>query len=238
MAKVYIADDEDDIRNLVENFLKNDGYEVSSFPTGDELYAVFCKEVCDLVILDIMMPGSDGITILTELRKISKVPVILLTAKDSDSDYYDGLTLGSDDYITKPFKPMLLLAKVKAILRRVSLEHEIMDASSVSADSKEANITCGNLEFNEKEHAFKISGKEIALTPTEGKFLIFMMQRFDEAVKKSIILDEIWGMDEAFETRVADETNRRLRKKLLDAGSDVYIQTVWGYGFKLTYKEP
>ncbi len=238
MAKVYIADDEDDIRNLVENFLKNDGYEVSSFPTGDELYAVFCKEVCDLVILDIMMPGSDGITILTELRKISKVPVILLTAKDSDSDYYNGLTLGSDDYITKPFKPMLLLAKVKAILRRVSLENEIMDASSVPVASRELDITCGNLEFNEREHAFKISGKEIALTPTEGKFLIFMMQRFDEAVKKSVILDEIWGMDEAFETRVADETNRRLRKKLLDAGSDVYIQTVWGYGFKLTYKEP
>ncbi len=238
MEKIYIADDEDDIRNLVENFLKNDGYLVSSFPTGDELYAAFCKEACDLVILDIMMPGSDGITILTELRKLSKVPVILLTAKDSDSDYYNGITLGSDDYITKPFKPMLLLAKVKAILRRVSLENEIMDASSVPVDSRELDITCGNLEFNEKEHAFKISGKEIALTPTEAKFLIFMMHRFDEAVKKSVILDEIWGMDETFETRVADETNRRLRKKLLEAGSDVYIQTVWGYGFKLTYKEP
>ena len=229
MAIIYFADDEKEIRDIVSAFLKNDGHTVTAFETGDALLAAFRRTPCELVILDIMMPGTDGIGILTSIREISSVPVILLTAKDTDSDYYTGLSLGSDDYITKPFKPMILSAKVNALLRRVRYE---------KADSEytEQDMTCGNLQYSCKQHAFFVDGEIIRLTPTEVKYLLFMMQHFEEAVSKTRLLDHVWDMDFDVESRVADETNRRLRKKLTAAGADVYVQTVWGYGFKLTHK--
>lgn len=230
MARIYYADDEQDIRDIVTAFLKNDGYEVRSFPSGDLLLEAFIQKPCDLVLLDIMMPGTDGIGILTKLRAVSKVPVVLLTAKDTDSDCYTGIALGSDDYITKPFKPMLLSAKIHALLRRVQLENE---GSARAADD---DLRCGNLCYSGRQHACTVNGAALPLTPTELKYLAFMMTRFEEAVSREEILNQIWGIDSELETRVADETNRRLRKKLTAAGADVRVQTVWGYGFKLTRK--
>ena len=230
MAVIYYAEDEQEIRDMVAAFLRNDSHTVETFATGDLLLSAFRRTPCDLVLLDIMMPGTDGIGVLTALRKISKVPVILLTAKDTDSDYYNGLALGSDDYITKPFKPMLLSAKVHALLRRVQFEKELPQQAA------EGDLTCGNLSYSGKKHEFRAGTAPLRLTPTEMKFLRFMMAHFEEAVSKETLLDEIWGMDSELETRAADETNRRLRKKLTAAGANVYVQTVWGYGFKLTWK--
>lgn len=231
MAEIYYADDEKEIREVVSSFLKNEGHQVTSFANGDLLLAEFQMKQCDLVILDIMMPGTDGIGILTELRRISKVPVILLTAKDTDSDYYNGLALGSDDYLTKPFKPIILSAKINALLRRIRFENESRK------DFVSSDMQCGNVAYSEKKHIITVNGKPLNLTPTEMRFLLYMMKRYDEAVKKEMILDEIWDMNSEIESRVADETNRRLRKKMQLAGADVYIQTVWGYGFKLTRME-
>lgn len=231
MAEIYYADDEKEIREVVSSFLKNEGHHVTAFENGDLLLDEFKMKQCDLVILDIMMPGTDGIGVLTELRKISKVPVILLTAKDTDSDYYNGLALGSDDYLTKPFKPIILSAKINALLRRIRFENEGRK-EIISND-----IQCGNIAYSEKKHIITVNGKPLNLTPTEMRFLLYMMNRYDEAVKKETILDEIWDINSEIESRVADETNRRLRKKMQQAGADVYIQTVWGYGFKLTRAE-
>lgn len=231
MAKIYLADDEKDIREILSAFLRSDGHDVSTFESGDMLIDEFIKSPCDLVLLDIMMPGSDGICILTELRKISKVPIILVTAKDDDSDYYSGLTLGSDDYIIKPFKPMILSAKVKALLRRVEFENEIVERDITD------EISCGNLFYSGKKYEASVNGNCINLTPTEMKFLIYMMKHFGQAVNKNKILEAVWDINYEIETRVADETNRRIRKKLTKAGADVYIQTVWGYGFKMTKKD-
>ena len=231
MAKIYLADDEKEIRNILFAFLKNEGHEVTAFDTGDLLLENFKQSQCDLVLLDIMMPGSDGISILMSLREISKVPVILITAKDSDNDYYSGLSLGSDDYITKPFKPMLLSAKIKALLRRI--EFEAQNAQPLDTDK----LFCGNLFYCGKTHECSADCQIINLTPTEIKFLTYMMRRFGDAVSRDEVLEEVWGMNFEIETRVADETNRRIRKKLTAAGADVYIQTVWGYGFKMTRKE-
>ena len=231
MAKIYYADDEKEIRDIVSTFLVNEGYAVHAFETGDLLLEKYKESPCDLVILDIMMPGTDGIGILTALRSISKVPVIMLTAKDSDSDYYSGLSLGSDDYIAKPFKPLILSAKIKALLRRV--EYEKMSGER----SSDRDLQCGNLKYSAKKRIFTVKQTELYLTPTEMKFLEFMMQHFEEAVSKNEILDTVWNINFDIESRVADETNRRLRKKLTAAGADVYVQTVWGYGFKLTKKE-
>lgn len=231
MATIYYADDEKEIREIVSAFLKNDGYEVQSFENGDLLFKAFQEKPCDLVILDIMMPGTDGIGILTAIRGVSKVPVIMLTAKDTDSDYYNGLSLGSDDYIAKPFKPIILSAKVKALLRRIAFEKQ------TPQNQEETDLVCGNLVFSAKKHQFLVGQTVLLLTPTEMRFLEYMMQHFEEAVRKETILDTIWNMNFDVESRVADETNRRMRKKLTAAGADVYIQTVWGYGFKLTKKE-
>lgn len=231
MAVIFYAEDEKEIRDIVSAFLTNDGYEVVIFENGDLLLEEFRSQPCDLVLLDIMMPGTDGIGILTALRAISKVPVIMLTAKDTDSDYYSGLSLGSDDYITKPFKPMILSAKIKALLRRIEYEKQALPEQSSQ------NLECGNLHYSGKKHVFQVGQEILSLTPTEMRFLEYMMEHFEEAVSKNEILDEIWNMNYDVETRVADETNRRLRKKLTAAGADVYVQTVWGYGFKLTIKD-
>lgn len=231
MAVIFYAEDEKEIRDIVSAFLVNDGYEVVTFENGDLLLEEFKNRPCDLVLLDIMMPGTDGIGVLTALRAISKVPVIMLTAKDTDSDYYSGLSLGSDDYITKPFKPMILSAKIKALLRRIAYEKQALPEQSSQ------NLECGNLRYSGKKHVFQVGQEILSLTPTEMRFLEYMMEHFEEAVSKDEILDEIWNMNYDVETRVADETNRRLRKKLTAAGADVYVQTVWGYGFKLTIKD-
>ena len=231
MAKIYYAEDEKEIRDIVAAFLANEGYEIHTFERGDLLMEKFRESPCDLVILDIMMPGKDGITVLTELRSISRVPVIMLTAKDSDSDYYSGLALGSDDYIAKPFKPLILSAKIKALLRRIEYEKNTEEKQNVQ------DLQCGNVRYLPKQHIFTVRQKEVCLTTTEMKFLEFMMQHFEEAVSKNEILDAVWKINFDIESRVADETNRRLRKKLTAAGADIYVQTVWGYGFKLTKKE-
>lgn len=229
VALIYYAEDEREIRDVVSVFLKNDGHEVAGFETDDQLLEAFRKKPCDLVLLDIMMPGTDGIGVLSQLRAVSTVPVILLTAKDTDSDYYNGLALGSDDYITKPFKPLLLTAKINALLRRVDYGSQ--------PKPQDQNLQCGNLIYDSRRREFSVAGKALKLTPLERKFLTYMMERFEVSVSKSELMDAVWGIEAEVESRAADETNRRLRRKLTAAGADVYVQTVWGYGFRLTRKD-
>ncbi len=118
---IYIADDEKNIRDIIKSFLERDGYAVSAFENGDDLMSAFFQQPCDLVILDIMMPGTDGLTICRMLREKTDVPIIMLTAKNSEYDYVKGITLGSDDYLTKPFRPTTLLMRVHALLRRIEM---------------------------------------------------------------------------------------------------------------------
>jgi len=122
--KIYIADDEENIRLAIKKFLENAGYIVEDFENGDTLLAAFSESPSDMVILDVMMPGSNGFVVCKELRKISYVPIILLTARDSDLDYATGLDLGSDDYLIKPFSPMALVMRVKAIFRRMDFDRQ------------------------------------------------------------------------------------------------------------------
>lgn len=122
---IYIADDETNIREGIRAFLENDGYDVRAFENGDLLLDAFSAEPADLVILDVMMPGSNGFTVCKELRKVSHVPIIMLTARDSDLDYATGLSLGSDDYFTKPFSPISLVMRVKSIFRRIEFDRQV-----------------------------------------------------------------------------------------------------------------
>jgi len=134
--KIYIADDESNIRGAIKKFLENEGYCVEDYENGDLLLQNFIERPADLVILDVMMPGSNGFTICRELRKITRAPIIMLTARDSDLDYMTGLSLGSDDYFTKPFSPMSLVLRVKAIFRRLELDRLTFEEGSAAADAE------------------------------------------------------------------------------------------------------
>ncbi len=220
---IYVADDEENIRNLVSSFLKKEGYRVCTFPDGDSLLEEFKKLPCDLVILDVMMPGSDGFEICSALRAFSTVPIIMLTARDTELDYATGITLGSDDYFTKPFSPMSLVMRAKAIFRRQDYEQ------NGGGLAKELTFADTTIDLANKTVA--CAGARIDLTPNEYALLCYLFENKDKAVSRAELLNKIWGFDSSVETRAADDTIKRLRKKI--AGSRIIIDTVWGYGFRL-----
>ena len=222
---IYLADDEKSIRELLHSFLASDGYTVRSFESGDALLEAFCQEPAELVILDIMMPGTDGLTVCRELRAVSDIPIILLTAKDSELDYVMGISQGSDDYLTKPFRPTILLMKVKALLRRVE-----MDRGKTAAEDE---LHYGDIRYSATENAIFYGTAPVSLTQTELRLLSYMMKQPEKAYSREELLSAVWGFDSEVETRVTDETLRRIRKKLLQAGSTVSASTIWGFGYKL-----
>ena len=226
---IYIADDEKDIRNLVKMFLEKENYVVEAFETGDMLFDAFGKKACDLVILDIMMPGNNGLIICTKLREISSVPIIMLTAKDTEEDYVSGLSLGSDDYFTKPFSPVKLVMRVKAMLRRIDME------KPTEKDSGEVHYEDITI-YSDKLTAY-CHNEILSLTKTEFNLLAYLIEHRGKAVSREELLNTIWGYDNAVESRATDDTVKRLRKKLDGANSKVSVDTVWGFGFKLGTKE-
>ena len=225
--RIYVADDDANIRRIIRTFLESDGYAVEEFPTGDLLLERFSREECDLVILDVMMPGSSGFDICTELRKISTVPIILLTARDSETDYAMGLGLGGDDYITKPFSAMSLLMRVRAIFRRIDFESR----KHTSAAELPKSVRVGALTLDEPGRHVLRDGAALSLSPTEYEVMKYLMLHAEQAVSREELLNQVWGFGSAVETRATDDTVRRLRQKL--DGCGVTIEAVWGYGFRL-----
>ena len=222
---IYVADDDDNIRQVVKTFLSSDGYTVEDFPTGDLLLERFRQKPCELVILDVMMPGLDGFNVCTEIRKLSTVPIIMLTARDSENDYAMGLGLGSDDYITKPFSAIALLMRVRAIFRRIDFE------SQKRAPETSSVVSVGKLTLDEDKRHILGDGKPLALTPTEYEVLKYLMLHAGQAVSREELLNTVWGFEAVVETRATDDTVRRLRQKLGNCG--VNVAAVWGYGFRL-----
>lgn len=225
---IYLADDEVALLEVFGTFLQSAGYDVQTFPTGDDLFAAFQKHAADLVILDIMMPGSDGLTICKKLREISDVPIIILTAKDSEMDYLHGLAIGGDDYLIKPFSPAMLVMRVKALLRRV-------DMGQTKPADVETNtvLAFADITMNEDVHEVKVDGRELNLTMTEFALLKCLLEAKGQAVSRDSLLKDVWGFQAEVETRVTDECVRRVRKKLKGAGSTVNIKAVWGFGYRL-----
>jgi DNA-binding response OmpR family regulator len=228
---IYIADDDDNIRNLIKTFLEREGFNVIGFPTGDLLYERFKDTPCDMVILDVMMPGHDGIFILKEIRKTyNNLPIIMLTARDSDKDYILGLDAGSDDYLTKPFSPVKLVSRVKSMLKR---HDEIMGVAEDS--SSDDFYLFADISINKKTKQATLKDKPLQLTPNEYQLITYLIDNRNRAVPRAELLDKIWGYEFEVETRVADDTVKRLRKKIKD--SDAVIKTVWSYGFRIVNKK-
>ncbi len=227
MARVYVADDEKNIRDLIASFLCEQSLEVEVFETEDQLFLRFLEEEADVIILDVMMPGTSGIDIAARIRKQSDVPIILLTARDGDEDFLQGFSAGADDYFTKPFSPLKLSLRVKAILSRHATSSKKSDADVIAYEG---------LTLSEKERLVLYKKVPLKLTNTEFELLKMLLKHQEEAISRQDLLQQIWGYEEDVETRVTDDTIKRLRKKLREVDSHVLIEMVWGYGFKLTKK--
>lgn len=225
MAKrIYVADDEFNIRTLIQTFLSNEGYEVTTFEDGDSLLKAFTESRPDLIILDVMMPGMDGLSLCARIRKESPVPIIIVSAKDSPLDRVTGITLGSDDYMVKPFLPLELVARVKALFRR----------ADYSRSEIPAVLSCANLVLEQGSRSITVDNQTFPVTPTEFDFLCYMLERKGQAVSKQELLKEVWKLpDYDLDTRVADDLVKRLRRKMKEAGCSASIETVWGFGFRL-----
>lgn len=222
---IYLADDDPGLLEVFSAFLDNAGFAVRAFPTGDELAMEFAQQEPDLVVLDVMMPGTDGLTICKNLRAMSDVPIVILTAKDSEMDYMHGLAIGADDYLTKPFSPSMLVMRVKALLRRVE-----MGRGGAPTARK---LSFGDVTLSDEAHEVRVAGKPLELTMTEFALVRCLLEGGGTAVSRDALLSKVWGFDAEVETRVTDETVRRVRRKLRDADSTTQVKAVWGYGYKL-----
>ena len=222
---IYIADDEKNIRELVKCFLENQGYEVETFSNGDDLFKRYKEKNADMIILDVIMPGTDGVEICRQIRQIANVPIIILSAKDSEEDRIKGISVGGDDYLTKPFSPIELVARIQALFRRISMDKV----------EKVEKVTFGNIKIDVTKKQAYVDDEEIALTPLEFDFLKYLIQKNNQAISREELLKEVWKIAYDIDTRATDDTVKRLRRKIAD--SNVEIKTVWGYGFKMALKK-
>ena len=222
---IYIADDEKNIRELVKCFLENQGYEVETFSNGDDLFKRYKEKNADMIILDVIMPGTDGVEICRQIREIANVPIIILSAKDSEEDRIKGISVGGDDYLTKPFSPIELVARVQALFRRISMDKV----------EKVEKVTFGNIKIDVTKKQAYVDDEEIALTPLEFDFLKYLIQKNNQAISREELLKEVWKIAYDIDTRATDDTVKRLRRKISE--SNVEIKTVWGYGFKMVLKK-
>ena len=217
-TKILVVDDESRMRKLVKDFLVKQGYEVLEAGDGAEALDIFFEtEGIGLVILDIMMPKMDGWQVCKEIRQYSKVPIIMLTAKSDERDELMGFELGVDEYISKPFSPKILVARVEAILRR-------------SNAVLEESVEIGGILMDKAAHSVKIDGQLIDLSIKEFELLEFFLTNKGVALSREKILNNVWNYDYFGDARTIDTHVKKLRSKMGEKGD--YIKTIWGMGYK------
>lgn len=216
--KILVVDDEQLIRKLVGDFLKKQGYLIIEADTGKKALDIFGQQKdIDLILLDIMLPEYDGWTVCKEIRKTSSVPIIMLTARSEEFDQLFGFEIGADEYIVKPFSPNILVAKVNAMLRRLS---------PVTNKIK----TYDTLKIDDSAHIVTLEDKSIELSPKEYELLLFLVDNYGLVLSREQILDKVWGYDYFGDLRTVDTHINRLRIKLENKSN--LIQTVRGFGYK------
>ncbi len=217
--KILVVDDESRMRKLVKDFLTKNNYSVLEAADGEEAVNVFMstKDIA-LIILDVMMPKLDGYSVAEEIRKVSPVPIIMLTAKSDERDELKGFELGVDEYITKPFSPKILVARVEAVLRRSSNG----DAGDI--------ISVAGIEMDLSAHQVKVDGQNIELSYKEFELLNYFLVNQGVALSREKILNNVWNYDYFGDARTIDTHVKKLRSKLGEKGE--YIKTIWGMGYK------
>ena len=222
--KILVVDDASRMRKLVKDFLSREGYTVLEAADGVEAMDIFYEDKdIALIILDVMMPRMDGWQVCREIRESSKVPVIMLTARSEERDELQGFELGVDEYISKPFSPKILVARVNAILRR-----------TLGTDDGDV-ISAGGIVIDKAAHIVKIDGKSVDLSYKEFELLAYFIENQGIALSREKILNNVWNYDYFGDARTIDTHVKKLRSKLGDKGE--YIKTIWGMGYKFEVEE-
>ncbi len=221
--KILVVDDESRMRKLVKDFLVRSNYEVVEAEDGEQAVDIFfTQKNIDLIILDVMMPKMDGYQVCREIRQYSKVPIIMLTAKSDERDELMGFEYGIDEYISKPFSPKILVARVEAVLRR-------------SAEKEDEIIEIGGIVLDKAAHIVKIDGRSIDLSFKEFELLTYFIVNKGVALSRERILNNVWNYDYYGDARTIDTHVKKLRSKMGDKGQ--YIKTIWGMGYKFEVTE-
>lgn len=220
--KILVVDDDANISEVLKLYLVFEGFEVSLAGDGNSALAIFRLEKPDVVILDLMLPGKNGFEVCQVLREESNVPVLMLTASDAREDKLAGFKFGADDYVVKPFDPLEVVARVRALLRRTAEKQ----GRAVVADKS------GALEINLETYEVRLDGKEVELKPRELQLLFFFWQNQNKVFDREQLLAKVWGYDYAGETRTVDVHIQRLREKLEQEGCGYRFKTIRGVGYK------
>jgi len=224
MPVIAVVEDEPSISEVVSLYLKRAGFQVQIFSDGLEAQQFFARQVPDLVILDVMLPGLDGFTLTRSLRDRSEVPIILLTSRREESDRIAGLELGADDYVVKPFSPQELVSRVRAVLRRVSKDEKEKTGTAIGYPG---------LSMDPKTRRVVANGHEISLTAKEFDMLYHFMRHPHQVFSRDQLLEGIWGLSEYIDPSTVTVHIRRLREKIEpDPSVPAHLQTVWGVGYK------
>ncbi len=232
MYNILICDDDADITSALEIYLSTEGYGVFRAKNGREALDIIGREDISLLLLDIMMPVMNGIDTIRELRQRSNIPVIMITAKSEDADKILGLDIGADDYITKPFNPMEVKARVRSQLRRYT---ELGGGKPADGGSV---LTVGGIRLDERSHSVTLDGEDVALTPTQYEILRFFMKHTDRVLTPTEIYREVWGEDPYGSENTVAVHIRHLREKLeIDPSNPRYFRVVWGHGYLMTDKK-
>ena len=225
-TKILVVDDDPNIRELVRLYLEKEGFEVACAERGDEAVKAFRASPPNLMLLDVMLPGMDGWQVCREVRKISNIPIIMLTAKDETFDKVLGLELGADDYIVKPFDMKELVARIKAVIRRFQ-----------AAETPEKELVFPGLTINISQYTVTYMGKPLEMPPREIELLYFLASHPGMVFTREQLLEQVWGYDYFGDSRTVDVHVKRLREKLSGGeGLGWQIKTVWGVGYKFEVK--
>ena len=225
MARILVVEDEETLSEAIGFLLSKEGFEVTIAASGPDAIAQFDKSGADLILLDLMLPGLSGTEVCRQIRAKSAVPIIMLTAKDSEIDKVVGLEIGADDYVTKPYSSRELIARIRAVLRR----GELVDAS----DDGSA-IEVGPVRMDTDRHVISVNGEQISLPLKEFELLEFLMRNAGRVLTRMQLIDRVWGSDYVGDTKTLDVHIKRLRAKIeKDPANPEYIQTVRGMGYKM-----
>ncbi|MCC2684920.1 MAG: transcriptional regulator [Paenibacillaceae bacterium] len=229
-ANILIVDDEERIRRLLRMYLEKEGYMISEAQDGESALQLASVQEFDLILLDVMLPGIDGIEVCSRLRQVKSTPVIMLTAKGEENNRVHGFEAGADDYVVKPFSPREVIYRVKAILRRSSATAYLTKDNVTSND-----IVFPNLVIEHDAHRVTAGGHEVALTPKEYELLHYLASSPDKVFSREDLLKDVWNYEFFGDLRTVDTHVKRLREKLNKVSSDAaaMITTVWGVGYKL-----
>ena len=225
---ILVVEDEDAIREMLIMVLEQAGLQVLAVASAEEALGALAENRVDLLVLDWMLPGISGVELARRLKRepsYKELPIILLTARGEEEDKIRGLEIGADDYVTKPFSPKELVARIKAVMRR----------SGKLSDTGE--LTLGDLTLDTEQHRLSIAGKAVDVSPTEFRLMQFFMTNPDKVYSRTHLLDQVWGRSVYIEERTVDVHIRRLRKLLAEFGREDLIQTVRGFGYRLSMAE-